>query len=115
MKLDKIENIVKNILEKDIKARSDDMYLYYTLCTYYKGINEQAFYVIFNDINYRKRCGYPAFESVSRARRKIQAENRYLKPPKEVQDARTNKEADYINYAIGGYNPTFKGFIDNIN
>ena len=55
------------------------------------------------------------FESVSRARRKIQAENEDLRPSKAVQEARLDKEAEYINYAIDGYNPTFKGFIDNIN
>lgn len=115
MKLDKVENIVKTILEKEPEARSDDMYLYYMFCTKYSYIPDNAFYKIFKDSEYRNNTGLAVFESVSRARRKIQAEDESLRPPKKVQDARNNKEAEYINYAIGGYNPTFKGFIDNIS
>lgn len=115
MKLDKLENIVKGILEKELEARSDDMYLYYLFCTKYGFISDSNFFKIFKDSQYRNNSGLSVFESVSRARRKIQADNEELRPPKKVQEARINKEADYINYAINGYNPTFKGFIDNIN
>lgn len=114
MKLDKIENIVKTILENEKETRSDDMYLYYIFCTKYGFISDSTFYKIFKDSEYRNNSGLSVFESVSRARRKIQADNPGLRPPKKVQDARVNKEAEYIDYAIGGYNPTFKGFIDNI-
>lgn len=114
MKLEKIETIVKNILENEIRARSDDMYLYYIFCTKYAYITDDDFYKVFKDKCFRNNSGISVFESISRARRKIQATHEELKPSKEVQDARINKEAEYINYAIDGYNPTFKGFIDNI-
>lgn len=115
MKLDKIENIVKNILENEKETRSDDMLLFYMYCTKYGFISDSMFFKIFKDSDYRNGMGLSVFESVSRARRKIQADNENLRPPKKVQDARAGKEAEYINYAIGGYSPTFMGYIDNIN
>lgn len=115
MKLDKIENIVKNILENEKETRSDDMLLFYMYCTKYGCASDSMFFKIFKDSEYRNNMGLSVFESISRARRKIQADNEELRPPKKVQDARLDKEAEFINYAIGGYNPTFKGFIDNIN
>ena len=115
MKLDKVENIVKTILENEIETRSDDMYLYYVFCTKYAFISDSTFYKIFKDSSFRNSTGLSVFESVSRARRKIQAENEQLRPPQAVQDARDKKETEYINYAINGYNPTFKTFIDHID
>ena len=99
-KLISIENEVKKILDKDIKARKDDMYLYYIYCTKYGVLNEKAFVKLFCSKNFRKEYNVPVFESVSRARRKLQQEYEYLRPEKEVQEARTNKEGDYIRYAI---------------
>lgn len=99
-KLVTIENQVKKILDKDTRARKDDMYLYYMYCTKYGVLNEKAFVQLFYSKNFRKEYNVPVFESVSRARRKLQQEYEYLRPEKEVQEARTNKEADYIKYAI---------------
>lgn len=99
-KLETIEKEVKKILDKDTRARKDDMYLYYIYCTKYGVLNEKAFVQLFYNKNFRKEYNVPVFESVSRARRKLQQEYEYLKPEKEVQDARTNREADYIRYAI---------------
>lgn len=97
-KLETIENEVKKILDKDIRARKDDMYLYYKYCT--RILNDNAFVQLFWNRYLRAEYKIPAFESVSRARRKLQQEYEYLRPEKKVQDARTNKEADYIRYAI---------------
>ena len=115
MKLDKIENLVKNILESEPDARADDMYLYYLFCTKYGFISDSNFFRIFKDSEFRNSTGLSVFESVSRARRKVQADNVDLRPSKAVQEARIDKEGEYINYAINGYNPTFKGFIDHLN
>ena len=99
-KLETIENELKKILEKEPLARKDDMYLYYIYCTKYGVLNSKAFVQLFYNKNFRKEYNIPVFESVSRARRKLQQEYEYLRPEKQVQDARTNKEADYIRYAI---------------
>lgn len=113
-KLLTIENEVKKILDKEPVARKDDMYLYFIYCTKYGVLNSKAFVQLFYNKNFRKEYNVPVFESVSRARRKIQQEYEYLRPEKEVQDARTNKEADYIKYAINdSRNTNFKKIIDN--
>ena len=112
-KLETIENEVKKILDKDIKARKDDMYLYYIYCTKYGVLNEKAFVQLFYNKNFRKEYNVPVFESVSRARRKLQQEHEYLRPEKDVQDARINKTADYIRYAIDDNRSTsFKKLIN---
>lgn len=113
-KLLTIENEVKSILEKEPKARKDDMYLYYVYCTKYGVLNSKAFVQLFYSKNFRKEYSVPVFESVSRARRKIQQECEYLRPEKEVQDARINKEADYIRYAINdSRSSNFKKMLDH--
>ena len=52
-KLETIENEVKKILDKDIRARKDDMYLYYMYCTKYGVLNEKAFVQLFYSKNFR--------------------------------------------------------------
>lgn len=108
----KVEGLVKNILEIYEDARNDDFVLIYRV---YKEINESAMIrELFCEVmlNHNK-YGLPAFESVSRARRKLQAEHEELRAKKRVRDERINKTSDYINYAIGGYNPTFMKFVDS--
>ena len=112
-KLETIENEVKKILDKDIRARKDDMYLYYTYCTKYGVLNEKAFVQLFYNKYFRKEYNVPVFESVSRARRKLQQEYEYLRPEKKVQEARINKEGEYIRYAIDdSRNSSFKRLLD---
>ena len=117
-KLETIENEVKKILDKDIRARKDDMYLYYKYCT--RILNDNAFVQLFWNRYLRAEYKIPAFESVSRARRKLQKNypNMIVRMPflssysvqvlykvaqkttGKLKDARINKEADYIRYAI---------------
>lgn len=113
-KLETIENEVKKILEKEPLARKDDMYLYYIYCTKYGVLNSKAFVQLFYSKNFRKEYNIPVFESVSRSRRKLQQEYEYLRPEKNVQDARINKEGEFIRYAINDSRSTnFKKLIDN--
>lgn len=112
-RLETIENEVKKILEKEPVARKDDMYLYFIYCTKYGVLNSKAFVQLFYNKNFRKEYNIPVFESVSRARRKLQQEYEYLRPEQKIQDARINKEADYIRYAINdSRSSNFKKFIN---
>ena len=112
-KLETIESEVKKILEKEPLARKDDMYLYYIYCTKYGVLNSKAFVQLFYSKNFRKEYNIPVFESVSRCRRKLQQEYEYLRPEKKVVDARTDKEADYIRYAINdSRSSNFKKMLD---
>lgn len=112
MKLNKVENIVKQVLTTYEDSRNDDFVLIYRV---YKEINESAMIrELFCEVMLNhKAYGLPAFESVSRARRKLQAEHEELRANKKVEDARTNKTSEYIDYAIGGYSSRFMEFVDS--
>lgn len=112
-RLEKIENEIKVILESNPRTRKDDMYLYYTYCINKYATSPLTFLKIFYDEQFRKEHNIPVFESVSRVRRKLQQDYEYLKPEKEVQESRINKESEYIRYAIDDKRTSkFKEFID---
>ena len=112
-KLNKLEPIIQTILEQEEEARADDMYLYYLFCTKYGFLSDSAFTRVFKDKEYRNSVGISVFESVSRCRRKLQADNEKLRPSEKVQKARDEEESIYFNYAVNGYNPTFMKFVDS--
>ena len=105
------EDIVKKALTLFEDARSDDFVLIYRT---YQLINENA--VIREPFHHvmlhHKEYGFPPFESITRARRKLQ--NTYPELANEkTKEKRLNKTADYIDYAIGGYKNTFSSFVDS--
>ena len=109
-KLYKVEKIVKQVLTEVPEARDDDFMLIAQV--YYK-INPEIVGIPFNVVMLgHKELNLPYFESISRARRKVQAEYKELRSSKEVEEARFNKQSDYINYAIDGYNSTFMKMVD---
>lgn len=110
-KLYKVEDTVKEVLKAVPAARDDDFVLVAEV--YYK-LDPSIVGTPFNVVMLgHKELGLPYFESISRARRKLQAKYEELRPSKEVEDARINKQSDYIDYAIDGYNPTFMKFVDS--
>lgn len=97
-KLYKVEDIVYQVLKENEMARKDDFVL---VAEVYNKIQPLIFNVSFNQVMLaHKELGLPYFESISRARRKLQAMYEDLKPSKEVEDARINETATYIDYAI---------------
>ena len=100
MKLNKVEPIVKTILENEPESRGDDEYLYYLFCTQYGFLTDSNFTRMFKDKEYRNKLGIASFKSVERSRRKIQAENENLKPSEEVEQARMELEQEYREYSI---------------
>lgn len=107
----KLEDVVKDILIKFEAAREDDFILIYRV---YLAVNENAvirqpFHELMLNHRYYK---LPPFESITRARRKVQKKHPELANKKIVEE-RLNATADYIDYAIDGYNPTFMKFVDN--
>ena len=91
--------LVKNILETDAKARENDMLLYLQVCKL-KNLDAvaQPFYIV---MQRSKELGLPSYETVSRARRKVQEEHEELKPTKIVQDAREEYEQMMFDWATG--------------
>ena len=98
MKLDKVENIVKKVLEEYEDSRNDDFVLVFRV---YKEINEGAMIrELFCEVMLNhKEYGLPAFEGISRARRKLQAEHEELRANKKVTEFREQKEEEYREYS----------------
>ena len=97
MKIKRVEELVKEILEEYPTTRNDDFilisYVYFKLCP---EIADIPFAIIMLE---HQEFGLPSFKSITRARRKIQAEYNDLKPKKEIQDIRKLEEQEYINYS----------------
>lgn len=111
-KLQKVEDVVKNVLERYPETRADDFKLIFAVyreIDFFHTTKELFCEVMLN----HKKYGLPAFESVSRARRKIQKDNPELSN-KKIQEARINKTSEYISYAIDdSRGSSFISFVDN--
>ena len=94
-KLLRIEEIVEQILREDIYSRSNDIYLIlrYVLKVYPYEAGKKFEKVMTN----MEKKGL-SFESITRARRKIQ--NKYPeKKKKKISNFRYEKQKDYIDYS----------------
>lgn len=105
----KLEDVVKEVLTNFEETRSNDFELIYAV---YREIDfvhttREPFHEIM--LNHKK-YGLPPFESITRARRKIQKNYPEL-ANKKVQEARYNETVEYIDYAIDGYKPTLRNLI----
>jgi len=90
-----VEQELKPILEKYESTRGDDMNLYV------KYVNSRGGDIgkTLCDRKYRLSRGLASYDTVSRIRRKIQAENAGLRPSKEYIEKRKKAEAEYKKYA----------------
>lgn len=107
----RVEVLVKEVLEKIPATRKDDFLL---MVNVYDKISpnicELPFALVMCE---HKKYRLPAFETISRIRRKLQADHKELRPDEEMIKNRTNKQSDFINYAINGYTPTFMKYVDS--
>lgn len=98
MKIKNVEKIVKTVLENEPDTRNDDFKL---ITSVYYAINPETINMNFGQIMYLHReLNLPSFESVTRGRRRIQAENDELKPEEEIIKKRKEKESEYYEYAL---------------
>lgn len=110
-KLKKLEPVVRAVLEESEAARSDDFILVAEV--YYKLVPECIKFPFSVVMLGHKTLGLPYFESIRRTRQKLQATYEELRPSEKVQEARINKTAEYIDYAIDGYSSSFMKFVDS--
>lgn len=90
-------NVVK-ILKNIPDARGNDMILFYEYCLS-NWVRDAEMYRIFKDAGFRKAKNIPVFESISRARRKAQEKYPELRPDRETELRRLEKEEEFINYS----------------
>lgn len=104
MKLERLEDEIQTILEYNEQARADDMTLY---CDYvYRRIKDEGLGLgwlvkVFSDRKYRASMGIHGYESVSRVRRKLQADNPELRASAEAIRVRKEHNKKVKEYARG--------------
>lgn len=104
MDLFKVEDKVRLILKNNEAARADDMTLYSAYawdCLEKAGAKVGSGWLekVFADVRFRTIYGIAPFESVSRARRKIQENHIELRPREEVVRERQERIREYKAYA----------------
>jgi hypothetical protein len=95
--------LVKSILEHDQQCRNSDSFLYLKVLSAaakQKGIDLEKMTVPHFLLNLHG-AGLPPFESVRRARQKLQAAYPHLAASETVRDFRTENEAAYREFARG--------------
>lgn len=95
-KIKKIEPLVKSILEEDKEARKDDFLLIASVYNRLSNIKGLSFNLVMLG---HKELGLPSLETITRARRKLQAEYEYLRADEETEILRTNEETEFRRYA----------------
>ena len=99
--------IVTHILERDVQARNSDNYLYVEVL---KTISSRDFNlapVEYMSLDHffewlgKENCPYPGFETVRRARQKVQAEFPHLAASERVQEFRAENETAFREFARG--------------
>lgn len=95
--------LVKSILERDKQCRNSDSFLYLSLLKILgdqKGVDINAMSIT-TFLLTMKEHGFPPFESVRRARQKVQARHPELAACKQVQEYRGENEVVFREYAVG--------------
>lgn len=101
MSFKRTKDDVEEILKYSENARADDMALYcYYVNAKTEGLKLSFFYLqkVFVDRAFRIKHGIAPYETVSRARRKLQADNPELRPAVETIQARKESEKAYKEY-----------------
>ena len=104
MEFKTVEQDIKPILEESEAARCDDMALYANyVWTKLNKFDYGAGWLekVFSDRRFRIMHGIAPYETVSRVRRRLQAENENLRPSKAYQEERKSAEVEYKKYARG--------------
>lgn len=104
--MDSLKNtkkLVEKALESSVKARNSDNYLYYLICKSIlksKGVDIAAVSLRDGLLN-RKQYGLPNFETVRRARQKLQQDNPELVGTEEIEAERALREEAFREFARG--------------
>lgn len=100
MDLKQTKQLVSFILSKYEDARNSDMMLYLRVVEFR---NERALCMPFCEVLQNlKALNLPPFESVRRARQKLQEKNAEFDADEVIQRYRAENEAEYRDFARGG-------------
>ena len=90
------EEMVEKILRNHPKTRDDDNLLMYYV---WKKINKDLLNMSYTDILLNKDINLPNYNSVTRARRKLQKRHIDLMSTRQIQKLRKQEEQEYIEYS----------------
>lgn len=93
-RLDTLEEMVRAVLEQDMKSRDDDRELTYQVWTKVFGINPWS-----PVCEVMRDKDLPSQESLGRVRRKLQEKDESLRGSKRKEQARLDAQLDFITYA----------------
>lgn len=99
MKINKVEKMVKGILEEIPATRdSDDILYYYIIIEHNKALamNGTPYDIFVNG----REFGLPSYETVGRTRRKLQEKYEDLRGSKWATRIRRKREEEFIAYAL---------------
>lgn len=92
----KLEDIIKEILEKDYRARKDDAYLIFLVI---QRTHPYMAGTTFANVMFNAKSNKINFESIRRCRQKVQAKHPELKDEKTA-NARYEEQSEYERYAV---------------
>lgn len=96
MKISKVSEKVEAILKECPETRNSDMFLYYQLCVHYAPQTVgMSFGTVLLNLN---ELGLPKFETVRRARQKLQEYNEELRACEEVTEGRYERFKEVLEY-----------------
>lgn len=98
----KIHGVVEEILKKYPETRDDDFLLvakFYEVMYRDDPLNDVTNKSFMHVMRNHTRYHLPAFESITRARRKLQATNTELRSAEEVEQIRMEQQAKFLEYA----------------
>ena len=97
MKLQKVKQVVIEVLEESLMARDDDMVLYALVC---KKVNPDVTKVPFSEV-LLDHAGYgiPNLESVGRARRKVQEQRKDLQSSCRASQIKAERLEEFVAFS----------------
>lgn len=95
MRINKIADLVKKILEENVLARNSDRVLYFYIL---RAIDETALSMSTKDFLLHAE-NVPSFETVRRTRQKVQEQNPELRASDKVKEYRRENEKEYLQFA----------------
>ncbi len=97
MRIKLIESRVKQILEDEPNTRGDDYVLYGRYISKYH--NSLVSINLVDALTNHIELGMPSFETVTRVRRRLQADTLSLRPTESTRLKRKSQEENFIDYA----------------
>lgn len=96
-KLNTIKAQVEEVLRKYPSTRDNDRFLIRVLYQKYYNVH---YYDSFGSVLMNRKL--PSFESIRRCRQKIQEQDESLRGTKKSEQARMDKQVEYIEFAVEG-------------